>query len=497
MRQRHLLSFLGLSLVAVLANCTTASPPDASQSQSGAVSANDDDRVLATLKLTSYSDQMRVLAASGHDIAGVDLNAGEVDVIVDETTLDDLRAQGYQVVRIRHPNQEAQAADLSNYQTPDKITTALKGYADRFPALAQMSTVGQSVQNRAIHALRITKDVATPHAPKPVLLLNGMHHARELMTAEVTLDAIDYLLTKYGTDAKVTHWVDANEIWVLPMLNVDGNAQVWAHDKMWRKNTHGCAATTVSCQSGSGVDINRNYPYNFAGCQGSSSNPGADDYHGPSAGSEPETQALMKLVAQIRPVFDISYHSYSEVVLYPTGCENTHAGWGRAVFEDIGKKMGAALPSDDGVHTYQAGTPWELLYGVDGDDFDWMYTAYGVNGFGIEVNSAQAGFQPSYSQWRDKTVQKTRPAWQMLLDRLDASGIRATVHTASGSLDGVAYTLASSAAGTTTRPVNPDGTLHVVVMPGDYDLTITGAGGATTTQHVTVGATRVDLDLSL
>ena len=37
--------------------------------------------------------------------------------------------------------------------------------------------------------------------------------------------------------------------------------------------------------------------------------------------SEPETRALMGLVANIKPVFDISYHSYSELVLYPYGCQ--------------------------------------------------------------------------------------------------------------------------------------------------------------------------------
>jgi hypothetical protein len=29
----------------------------------------------------------------------------------------------------------------------------------------------------------------------------------------------------------------------------------------------------------------------------------------------------MGLVANVKPVFDISYHSYSELVLYPYGCQ--------------------------------------------------------------------------------------------------------------------------------------------------------------------------------
>jgi hypothetical protein len=207
----------------------------------------------------------------------------------------------------------------------------------------------------------------------------------------------------------------------------------------------------------------------------------------------------MHLVDQIRPVFDISYHSYSEVVLYPTGCEGTHAAT-HAVFEDIGKKMGAALPTDDGANTYQAGTPWELLYGVDGDDIDWMYQQFNVSAFGIEVNGTNQGFQPSFTQWRDKTVTKLRAGWQILLDRLDASGVRGYVHTpsqAAGADTQVSIASSSAAVGSQSRALNPDGTFHAVLLPGDYDVTVNATGHAPVTRHVTVGDTRVDLDVVL
>lgn len=63
---------------------------------------------------------------------------------------------------------------------------------------------------------------------------------------------------------------------------------------------------------------------------------------------------MMDLVARIRPVFDISYHSYSEVVLYPTGCEGTHAAT-RDVLEKFGHQIAAEIPTDDGQSTYAAG----------------------------------------------------------------------------------------------------------------------------------------------
>jgi hypothetical protein len=318
------------------------------------------------------------------------------------------------------------------------------------------------------------------------------------MSAEVPLDTIDVLLEKYGTDPKVTHWVDANEIWVVPMLNIDGNNQVWTNSKYWRKNTRGCPASGA-CANGTGVDINRNYPYLWSGCHGSSAGASAEDYHGSSAASEPETQALMALVQSIRPVFDISYHSYSEIVLYPYGCQGVHAP-AQALFQDLGSKMAALLPTDDGGHTYQYGTPWETLYGVDGDDMDWMLHEYSVVPFAIEISGRNQGFMPSYSTWRDKTVTKLRAAWELLLDRLDGPGIRGVAHGASGeALANAQVSVTSTAASSTTqqRPVNPDGSFHVVLLPGEYDVTVSASGRTPMSRHVTIGDTRVDLDVLL
>ena len=46
----------------------------------------------------------------------------------------------------------------------------------------------------------------------------------------------------------------------------------------------------------------------------------SNTYSGPKAGSEQETQAIMKYFMEIRPVLGaIDYHSYSQAVLYPYG----------------------------------------------------------------------------------------------------------------------------------------------------------------------------------
>ena len=64
---------------------------------------------------------------------------------------------------------------------------------------------------------------------------------------------------------------------------------------MWRKNTRDNNGSG-GFDSGDGVDINRNYPYKWGSCNGSSGSTWAQDYRGTAPASEPETQVMMDLV---------------------------------------------------------------------------------------------------------------------------------------------------------------------------------------------------------
>jgi hypothetical protein len=215
----------------------------------------------------------------------------------------------------------------------------------------------------------------------------------------------------------VQKWLNNYDVWVVPMVNPDGTNRVFSDDSMWRKNTEG----------GYGVDLNRNYPYQWNYCNGSSDDQSADDYHGPSAASEPETVALMGLATKIHPKIGLSYHSYSELVMYPFGCSGENVtGSDAAIYQGVGKQLGAKLVKDSGNGTYDVGTPYDLLYNADGNSMDWMYVANKTMEFAVEINGAAEGFQPSYAQWRDKTVQAQRAGWQFLLDSMDGPSLNGT-----------------------------------------------------------------------
>jgi hypothetical protein len=435
--------------------------------------------MLINVRFDDYATGMMKLHELHVDIAGVDIQNRAADVVVDETELRKLEQLGFKTsVQTRA---SALKGPDARYQTPAEIEKALQDFHHRHPALTEIKEVGKSLQGRPIWAIRISNHSNDQTLSKPAVLFNAMHHAREVMGPEVALDIIGTLLGGYGKDPRITHWVDSNQIWVMPMLNVDGNNIVWTSDKMWRKNA----------RENYGVDINRNYPFAWGSCNGSSDNTGAADYRGPSAASEPETRVMMDFVKEIRPVFDISYHSFSELVIYPMGCDGQRTR-NKEVVESIGKEMGDLLG-------YKAGTPWETLYAADGLDIDWMHSAYQVIPYVIEVNSMAEGFQPDFSK-RQPTVELNRKAWRHLLDRLDGPGIRGQVSRNGASVSDFTLTIQRQAEGKfaeyMTYTGNPDGSFHLVLNPGKYRLKL-NAAGVEKSEEVLVGDSRTDLDFTL
>lgn len=436
--------------------------------------------MIAKIQFNNYKIGMSKLNQLHLDIAGIDVKNKSADVIINQEELKKLESLGFNVTVTM--SKSLMRAPDAQYKNSEEIELILKDYNNRFPDLTQLKVVGKSLQGRSIWAIKISNPANIQQSGKPTILFNGMHHAREVMGPEIALDIIETLLTNYEKDSKITHWVDSNEIWVLPMFNVDGNNIVWTDDNMWRKNA----------RDNHGVDINRNYPYAWGSCNGSSGNKSAQDYRGASAGSEPETQVMMNLVKEIRPVFDISYHSYSELVIYPLGCKGQRTQ-NADVVEKIGKEIGTKLG-------YTAGTAWETLYSVDGGDIDWMYAEYQVIPYVIEVNSSRDGFQPDFSK-RAPTVELNRKAWQLLLDRLDGPGIRGNV-SSSGKNIGDFNVLVQKKTGIKYSDYmnykgNKDGTYHLILNSGNYRLSVSGPGIEMKTQEITVDQTRTQLNFNL
>jgi carboxypeptidase T len=386
------------------------------------------------------------------DVTGVNYKTMEIEALLTPAELAELGTRKT-TIRYSFP-QSLVAGPDARYQNPDEIEDFVRSTHARYPDITEVRVIGKTLEGREILALKISDNAAVDET-EPVVLVNAMHHAREVMTPEITTDMIDYLTSRYGQDADVTRWVDRTEIWVIPMFNLDGNQKMWLENPMWRKNTRG----------GFGVDLNRNYPTGWNSCNGSSGRETAQDYRGTAPASEPETAAMMNFVTAIKPVFNISYHSYSEIVIYPFGCRPRRTPAEEAV-EAIGAEIGKKLD-------YKPGTAWELLYNADGGDIDWMYTEHQVIPFVIEINSTQDGFHPDYSKTRDKTVLRNRAGWMHLFARLEGPSLQGVA--ADKGFKTIEVSKAGAAAVAQTYRINPDGSFYVILNKGVYDVTFEGA----------------------
>ncbi|WP_348751488.1 M14 family zinc carboxypeptidase [uncultured Aquincola sp.] len=141
--------------------------------------------------------------------------------------------------------------------------------------------------------------------PPPNMVWTGGIHAREYAPQEVGMKFIEWLLENYETDANARMMVDTNRYHFI-IHNPDGR-KVAEQDisARQRKNTNydSAACTTVNNQGvpntlNSGVDLNRNYPFGWAtgGTGGSDGNSCGETYRGTSAGSEPETKAVLNYI---------------------------------------------------------------------------------------------------------------------------------------------------------------------------------------------------------
>jgi hypothetical protein len=451
------------------------------------LNANSNGKMIIRLNPNQEGFSVRQLPPS-LDIAGQDVSKGEVDIVVNEEQLERFRSMGLspQVIQVQP------SAVESGYLTPDEITQLIKEAAENYPDIVHVIEIGRSHKNFPIYAVRLSTQDSVEL--KPSILFNGMHHAREVMTPEVTTDIIQFL-TKNFDNAEmpfVRDWLENMAIWVIPQLNPDGNNIVWSEDNWWRKNAKGDEWEIW------GVDLNRNYPFQWGACRGSSGSKGSDTFRGESGGSEPETRAIMGLVKRENMALNISYHSYSEMVVSPYGCKGQYTPE-EELFKSIGKTLASKLVKDTGKGTYSYGTGWELLYPVDGEDISWMYNEVGTIAYVIEVNSSSQGFQPNYSKWRNITVERQRQGWMYLLNRLQ-SGTQARgriTNASTGELINASIKIKGVKYGDEKGRHSKLGHYVKLLNPGSYELEFSAPGFKTTTMAVSIGEGIAEMDVSL
>jgi len=288
---------------------------------------------------------------------------------------------------LSHPQLSLLSSINGEYHSYKELETDLESLQAAYPNLAKVYTIGTSLESRKIYALKISDNVSLDEEEAEVLFL-GCHHAREWISVEVPYLLGKHLLESYDTDAEVRRLVDESEIWIVPLVNPDGLEYTIHYYRYWRKNRR------LNADGSYGVDINRNYSYRWGyDDEGSSPEPASAVYRGPAAFSEPETRAVRDLFLQKNFRAMITYHSYSQVILYPWGYTTVPPDKD-ALLRQIASQMSALMEPVNG-RFYEFGQAGAELYLTNGTTDDWTFGTAGIPSYTIElppIDQLQGGF---------------------------------------------------------------------------------------------------------
>ncbi len=329
----------------------------------------------------------------------VDRAAGTVLLLADDTHINRLIALGFEPIDAQYVSVPYQRGDggingFPCYPTVDETLAQINTWAQSYPDLVEVVDIGDSWRKLNegmgddLLVLRLTRQ--NQIADKAPWFAMGALHAREYATAPLLTRFAQTLLEGYDVDPDITWMLDHQVFHFLLIANPDGRREAEA-GLFWRKNTDN---DFCSDSNDRGVDLNRNFSFQWGCCSGSSGSACNETFRGPSAGSEPETEAIMQYVTAQFPdnrgpnpedgvaadaagVF-VDIHSFGGYVLWPYGY-TVQDGPDNAALQRMGRKL-AFL---NGYRPEKA----SASFNTDGTSDDWAYGDLGLAAFTFEVGT--------------------------------------------------------------------------------------------------------------
>lgn len=177
------------------------------------------------------------------------------------------------------------------YPTYSVYVAMMQRFANNYPTLCHLDTIGTSVQGRLILCLAITGTNANIEN-KPEFFYSSTMHGDEVTGYYLMLRLCDTLLRSYGSSPYLTQLLDRTHIYINPLSNPDGTYR--------RGDNTVVGATRYNANY---VDLNRNYPDPFG-------SPALDEL-------QIENQAMINYVENHNFLLSANLHGGSEVMNYP------------------------------------------------------------------------------------------------------------------------------------------------------------------------------------
>jgi hypothetical protein len=262
------------------------------------------------------------------------------------------------------------------YTPLEQLEARLDAVAQAHPDLVRIEVLGESREGRPLRAL-----VLAAGEGKPVAFLDAGHHANEVEGIETVLFVAEFLAANRA-NATVRAWLDAVEVWALPLVNPDGYV-------------------VQTRYNAAGANLNRNYDLDWCNPIARNSCPPGPAHEatmpllGPSpenAGtapfSEPESSAVRDAILGIgdRLAFYVSHHTPAHCLARPWTAPNPpfpmppeHL----ALYDEVFAWVEGSTEYGGGTWTTPGGTCMD--YHAGGTSQDWVYATARVPTFTMEV----------------------------------------------------------------------------------------------------------------
>lgn len=322
----------------------------------------------------SLNHLSRISAKLDLDIASAQAGAS-YDIVADDVVMGQIIGSGLSYEVVVHDLAVAKESVRADYLSYAEIEDSLRQLAQDYPALCKIDSLPiPTYEGNWIYGIKISDNPHIEEDDEPGFLIDGTHHSREWACIPVVMFFADSMLSAYNVDPGITAIINNTEIYVFPVINVDGYLYDYPAGVSWRKNREPFGGEV-------GTDPNRNY----AGCSPDIAGDwgAVDEYQarhrpdhtlfcGAYANSGDETRALTLYVREHIINAYMSYHSYSELIMWPwgwTGVETPDS----VLHDQVGNYMANQVQRLSG-GTYGRGPIYSAIYAVSGSSCDWFYS---------------------------------------------------------------------------------------------------------------------------
>ncbi|NWH72903.1 CBPO Carboxypeptidase, partial [Piaya cayana] len=224
--------------------------------------------------------------------------------------------------------------------------------------------LGRTFENRPMYYLRIRQP---SDKTKKIIWMDCGIHAREWISPAFCQWFVKEILQNYESDPKIRKFLQNLDLYILPVLNIDGYIYSWEKERLWRKNRFPYLNGTCY-----GTDLNRNF--NSSWCSvGASHDCNSEIFCGSGPESEPETRAVAQFIEGKKSdiLCYLTIHSYGQYILTPYG-STTKPPSNNEELMYVAEKAAAALMGKYGTR-YQVGSTSLILYNNSGSSRDWVH----------------------------------------------------------------------------------------------------------------------------